>query len=127
MSDLSPIHEITQMAARLWQATALVLLCMMDNSPPEELIALDDYHASAADFEDYGALASERLTAAVVKDFAHIEDDWATHKRLSSSLVHAGSDPALGTDERAGLARELWQIALKIDQDLEALRTRVAS
>jgi hypothetical protein len=127
MSDLTPTHEITQMAAKLWQATAVVLLCMMDTSPPKELIALDDYHASAADFEDYGALASDHLAANVVKDFAHIEDDWATHKRLSSSLVHAGADPALGAAKRAALGRQLWRIALKIDQDLEALRARVAT
>ncbi len=122
MRDLSPIHELTQMQAKLWQATALVMLCMTDDRPPDELIELDDYHASVADFEDYGALASDRLAADVVRDFAHLERDWAAHKQLSSSVVRTGSRPDLGTDERAALARRLWQIAVKIDGDLEAVR-----
>lgn len=127
MRDLSPIHELIQMQAKLWQATALVLLCTTDDRPPDELIELDDYYASAADFEDYGALASDRLAADVVRDFAHLESDWAAHKQLSASLVRTGSRPDLGTDERVALVHRLWQIALKIDQDLEVVRTRTAT
>lgn len=120
LHDARLFRDLAHMEAAMWHATAAVAFFIADDRPTDRKVAHEGYLNYIADFERHGADASSRLSPQIVEDHAHLAQDWAQFKQRADNLVEAGADDP----KHAAGMRELWDLAVKIDGDLETMRER---
>ena len=111
-------HELSQMEAQLWHATAAVLFHVADG----DLDALADYENDVAGFKEYLALAAGRISERLRDRYAHIEMDWKTHRQIASALLAAAKAEEGDGGEHQRLIAELWAKAMEINASVDRIR-----